>query len=96
MIINFSPQRRDDDLAIIKTDDILNIDGTDYDFSDIPEGGTLPADAVDCEFIIGDVERVNGELQLTIILPHTSNASEEQRFPEPLTVNTDGQVVLPE
>jgi len=95
MNINLSPQRRDDALTIIKNGDVLTINGTEYDFSQLPDGGTLPADAVDCEFVIGSVERVNGELELTLLLPHGANASEAARFPEPIIDPADGEVELP-
>ena len=95
MKINLSPQRRDDTLAVTKQGDILTINGTTYDFSQLPDGGTLPADAVDCEFVIGSVDRVNGELELTLLLPHGPNASEAARFPEHIIDPADGEVELP-
>ena len=95
MKINLSPQRRDDTLTVIKQGDTLTINGTDYDFTDLPDGGTLPADAVDCEFVIGSVDRVNGELELTLLLPHGPNATEAARFPEPIIDPADGEVELP-
>ena len=95
MKINLSPQRRNDVLTITKQGDTLTINGTDYDFTDLPDGGTLPADAVDCEFVIGSVDRVDGELELTLLLPHGANASEAARFPEPIIDPADGEVELP-
>jgi len=95
MKINLSPQRRDDTLSVFKQGDVLTINGTDYDFSQLPDGGTLPADAVDCEYVIGSVDRVNGELELTLLLPHGPNASEAARFPEPIIDPADGEVELP-
>ena len=95
MKINLSPQRRNDALTITKQGDTLTINGTDYDFTDLPDGGTLPADAVDCEFVIGSVDRVDGELELTLLLPHGANASEAARFPEPIIDPADGEVELP-
>ena len=95
MKINLSPQRRDDTLTVIKQGDVLTINGTEYDFTDLPDGGTLPAEAVDCEFVIGSVDRVNGELELTLLLPHGPNASEAARFPEPIIDPADGEVELP-
>jgi len=96
MNINLSPQRRDDTLTITKNGDVLTINGTDYDFTQLPDGGTLPAEAVDCEFVIGSVDRVNGELELTLLLPHGADASEAARFPEPIIDPADGQVELPQ
>jgi hypothetical protein len=95
MLINLSPQRRDDILTISKTGDTLTINGVSYDFSQLPNGATLPREAIDCEWIVSDVNRINGEIELTILLPHGANASHEARFPEPIIKNDDGQVVLP-
>jgi len=96
MKITLSPQRRDDTLTVIKQGDTLTINGTEYDFSQLPNGGTLPKDAVDCEWIISDVNRVGGELELTLLLPHSADASEAARFPEPIVDPADGQVELPQ
>ena len=95
MLINFSPTRSDRALEITKTGETLTINGESYDFSQLPNGATLPKEAIDCEWIVSDVNRVNGEIELTILLPHGANASHEARFPEPIVKNDDGQVVLP-
>ena len=95
MQINLSPQRRDDQLTVFKEGDVLTINGTAYDFTDLPDGGTLPAEAVDCEYVIGSVNRVNGELELTLLLPHGPNATEAARFPEPIINPADGELELP-
>jgi hypothetical protein len=95
MKINLSPQRREETLTVIKQGDVLTINGIDYDFSQLSDGGTLPADAVDSEFVIGSVDRVNGELELTLLLPHSADASEAARFPQPIIDPADGEVELP-
>ena len=96
MKLIFSPQRRDDILTLSKSGDALTVNGTVYDFSPLADGATLPREAIDCEWICGDVSRINGELEIPILLPHGPDASEAARFPEPLTVTIDGEVVLPE
>ena len=96
MIIKLSPQRREDTLEVTKTGDVLNINGINYDFTQLPEGATLPSEAVDCEYIVGDVTRTNGELEMTLLLPLGPNAPYEARFPEPITVLEDGPVALPQ
>jgi len=96
MKINLSPIRRDDSLEVTKSGDVLTINGVDYDFSQLPEGATLPRDAVDCEWLASDVERIDGELVLTLLLPHGPNASEAVRFPQPLLNVPDGLVELPQ
>ena len=95
MKLLFSPQRRDDTLTLSKSGDALTINGVPYDFSQLPDGATLPKEAIDCEWIVSDVNRINGEIELTILLPHGANASHEARFPEPINMTSDGQVVLP-
>lgn len=95
MKITLSPQRRDETLTVSKQGAILTINGTAYDFSVIPDGATLPKDATDCEWLASDVERINGELELTLLLPHGANASEAARFPEPIINPADGELELP-
>jgi len=95
MKLILSPQRLDGTLTITKQGDVLTINGAEYDFTSLPDGGTLPADAVDSEFVIGSVDRVGGELELTLLLPHGADASEAARFPEPIIEPADGEVELP-
>ena len=95
MHISFSPMRRDDTLEVSKTGDVLTINGETLDLSALPDGATLPADAVSCEWITGPIERIDGEIHLTLILPHGPNPSPEVAFPEPITVTVDGPITLP-
>lgn len=95
MVLRLSPQRRDDTLTINKSGDSLTINGVEFDFSQLPDGGLLPQNAVSCEWLESDVERINGELVLTLLLPHGADASEAARFPEPLVDVPDGVVELP-
>lgn len=95
MIITLSPQRRDDALVITKAGDVLTINGTEYDFTTLPDGTDLPASATDCEFLTGAISRVNGELQLSVIMPHAYDASEAARFPAPIIDPPDGPIVFP-
>ena len=95
MLINLSPIRSDQTLEIYKIGDALTINGESFDFSQLPDGATLPNEAIGCEWIVSDVHRVNGEIELTILLPHGADVFESARFPTPITMTTDGQVVLP-
>ena len=95
MHITLVPQRRDDSLSIVKSGDTLTINGVEFDFSPIPEGATLPADAVDSEFICGPVERIDGELHLSLLLPHGPNPPEHVAFPAPIIDPPDGPIALP-
>jgi hypothetical protein len=96
MNIALSPQRSDDTLIVNKRGDILTINGTAYDFSVVPDGATLPKDATDCKWLASDVERINGVLHLTLLLPHGVDASEAARFPQPIINPADGVLELPQ
>ena len=93
--INLSPQVRDGTLTVLKSGDALTINGVVYDFAPLTEGSTLPAEAIECEYFVGDVKRENGDIELTLLLPIGVNATEAQRYPEPITVTSDGAVMLP-
>jgi len=94
MIINFSPVRGDVQPTVSVSGDVLTINGATLDLSGIPEGATLPADAIASDWIAGPVTRSSGVLSVTLVSPHGANAPEETRFPEPITV-TSGVVVFP-
>ena len=96
MKITLSPTRSDAPLSINKQGDALTINGVTYDFSVIPGGATLPASAVDCEYITGNIERINGVLQISLVLPHGPNPSQAVAFPEPLINPADGVLELPQ
>ena len=95
MKLLFSPQRRDDVLILSKSGDALTVNGTVYDFSPLPDGATLPREAIGCEWICGDVSRINSELEIPILLPHGPNPPHARAFPEPLTVTANGPITLP-
>ena len=96
MKITLYPVRRDQPLTVGKQGDTLTINGIAYDFSVIPEGAALPASAVDCEFITGNIERINGVLHLSLILPHGPNPSQAVAFPAPIINPPDGVLELPQ
>lgn len=94
MHISFSPVRSDARLALSVNGDTLTINGEAFDFSGLPEGATLPQTAVTCDWLASDVERIDGEVSLTLILPHGPAAPAETLFPAPASVS-DGPVPLP-
>jgi hypothetical protein len=96
MKITLYTVRRDSQLTVGKQGDTLPINGIAYDFSVIPDGATLPASAVDCKFITGNIERINGVLHIPLILPHGPNPSQEVAFPAPIINPPDGILELPQ
>ena len=95
MRISFSPQRRDDALKALKTGDILTINGAAFDLSGIPDGATLPAEATGSEWFAGPIERIEGVLHVTLLLPAGPSPEPWQAFPESITVTEDGTIDVP-
>lgn len=95
MQIKLSPQRLNETLTATRAGDVLTLNGVDFDFDPLAEGATLPAEAIASKWIIGPVSRIDGELHLTLRLPHGPNPSRAVAFPEPLTVLEDGPIPLP-
>jgi len=95
MKINLSPQLRGDTLAVVKNGEVLTVNGEEFDLSPIGCGDTLPASAITSPWFTGQVDRINGELVLTMILPLPDNYSPAQAFPHPLVNVPDGVVMFP-
>lgn len=95
MLIQLSPQVRNDSIVVVRAGDVLTINGTAYDFTPLPEGAVLPASAIDCEYVVGDVTRRSGQIELTLLLPITWDASHAAAFPEPILNPPNGRIALP-
>lgn len=95
MFIALSPQRRDDTLTVSRQGDTLTINGDAFDFSDLPDGATIAAENSPSPWITGPIERVDGKLHLTLLLPHGPNPSEAVVFPAPIIDPPDGPIDLP-
>lgn len=95
MQITLSPVRLDETLTATRAGDVLTLNGEAFDFGPLPEGATLPAEAIASDWIVGPISRINGELHLTLRLPHGPNPSQAVAFPEPIRVTADGLIPLP-
>lgn len=95
MHITFSPQWRDASLSLSKFGDVLMVNGEEFDLSVVPDGATLPQDAISSDWFAGPVERIGGELHISVVLPHGPNPSQAVAFPQPITVNADGPIEVP-
>ena len=96
MKINLSPSRRDDQLSVSVAGEILTINDLAVDLSFVTEGIEVMAEEIGCDWLAGAVSRSDGNLELTLILPHGPNAPHETLFPEPIVVLSDGPVDLPQ
>lgn len=88
--------RRDDTLTLSKSGDTITINSDSFDFSTLPDGATIDALNIPCEFIVDKVERVSNTINITIILPHGSNPNSNVAFPTSIDVTVDGPITLPE
>jgi hypothetical protein len=95
MKISLSPMRCEGSLEVSKAGDVLTINGESFNFTSLPEGATIPAGIVPCDWIAGPVERVDGAINVTLILPHGPNPSEAVAFPSTIENPPDGVIDLP-
>ena len=94
MRITFIPQRRDDVLTLSRHGDVLTVTGDVLDFSPLPDGATLPASAISNAFVYGPVERMEGEICLSLLVP--CRDPEAWKLPPiAVTVTGNGPVDLP-
>ncbi|MBO9453333.1 hypothetical protein J7426_23945 [Tropicibacter sp. R16_0] len=94
MRISFVPIRRDERLEMSRAGDVLTLNGDVLDFSALPDGAILPRTAISNDWIAGDVERLQGQIHLSVLLPHGATAPAETLFPAPITAD-NGDVPLP-
>jgi hypothetical protein len=86
--------RCDERFDLIKSGDVLTVNGEAFDFGPLPEGATLPREAVTCDWLVSDVERIDGVIHLTLLLPHGPDAASEARFPVSILA-ADGPIPHP-
>lgn len=98
MKIKLSPLSTEERLTAEVNGDTLVLNGTPLNFSPLGEGDILPISAIDSPWIASDVTRTDGEISLTLRVPHGENAPRETLFPAafdvPMTVMA-GPVPLP-
>lgn len=95
MRIKLSPFSADETLVLSRSGESITINGMKLDFEALSDGAMLPATATGCPWLYGPVQRIDGELTLTVRLPHGAQASEQSRFPVDIVNPPDGRVQLP-
>lgn len=95
--ITLSPQFSDAQLTLVKSGSILAINGIEYDFSPLSNGDEIPSDAITDENIIGNITKNNGIINITVRMPYSdADAPESVRFPQPINLIEDGEIVFNE
>lgn len=69
MKITLKPQVCESRPSYEKDGDALIIGGDRFDFSPLPDGAILPEEAINSRWFPEDIKRVDGELQVTLIVP---------------------------
>lgn len=95
MHLKLSPVRSDDQLVLHRQGDVLTMNDKVYDFTPLPEGGTLPRLAVNCPWLASDVTRENGMLHMTLILPYAGQPLPDVLDPAAIIDPPEGVVTLP-
>ena len=96
MKINLSPMLSDESTAISVKNDVLTVNSQAFDFSQLPEGATLPQQAVGSHLIRSDVTRSGGQIVVSVLFTHKADASDAARFPQPIITTKNGPVELPQ
>ena len=89
--ISYSPQYGTQDITISKQGEVLTLNGETFDFSALEEGAEIDTE---CRHIVGTVKRLNGNIHITILLPHGVNSYFAPT--EPQEVMVDGDIALPD
>jgi hypothetical protein len=95
MRLIFHPVRSDAALDLRRRGDALEVNGTLFDFAALPEGAELPPEAMASPVFCGPVRRVDGGIEVNLLLPHGAGAGVVCRHPAPLDLTGDGPVNLP-
>ncbi len=100
MKITLYPQRCDDKLTLALQGERLTVSSDVLDLSAIPDGATVPMEAIDNPFICGPIERIDGELSVSLLLPRAApfgvfDEAGKMREPYELIITQDGDIALP-
>lgn len=95
MKIILSPTRCETQLSVSVIGDTLIVNDVAFDFGPLAEGAILPTEAVASDWFTGPVTRLNGQIEVTLALPHGAVAPHQTLFPDPVVTTTNGPVALP-
>lgn len=83
MKINLSPVRGEVKTELSVTGSTITLNGEEFNLSLLEDGATAEHGK------LGMVSRSGNDYELTVVQWHGKNASEEVRFPKPLTITGD-------
>ena len=97
MILTFIPQWGRGEGAYTVSGDVLTVNGTPWDFSDVPEGGdaTHTPETGEDHIFIGPIRRIDGVIHATLLGWLGEDAPPDLN-PDPITVEAgNGPVAIP-
>ncbi|MFK4824863.1 hypothetical protein ACI0FM_08750 [Paenochrobactrum sp. BZR 588] len=101
--ITLSPQFSDQILKIEKRGSVLTIGNKSCDFEQLADGSEIPAEAIENDCIVGGITKTNGIVNVTVLMPYSdvvsysnADAPERIRFPEPIMMIDDGEIIFNE
>ncbi|WP_300440669.1 hypothetical protein [uncultured Mameliella sp.] len=91
LTIVFAPVRREGELVLERQGNSLIANGAAYDLA------ALAAEESDSpgEGWVQSVRLTEEGLEVVVLLPHGADAPEAVRFPQPVTVEVDGEIAVP-
>lgn len=95
MKINLSPARGDETLTLSVEGNVVILNGEAYDLGFLNEGESISHEVFGSKWLTDKVSMIDGQLELSVILPYGPGAPESTRYPSPIVVLTDGPVDLP-
>ena len=96
MDIQFNTFLYETDLVVEVAGDTVILNGEVFDFVDLPNGATLPREAIDSIWFGDDVHRDDaGKLHLTLFRPYGWHAPDERREPVLMADLPDGVIEFP-
>ena len=97
MNIRVCGQRFEDgvSLEVEKRGKVLILNGEEFDFSPMLEGSTLPVQAINSDWFVGDASCSDGAISIHLRYPIPFNFSPEQATPQDLLSVPDGDVLFP-
>lgn len=96
--IALSPKFSEAMLRLEKSGNMLKLNGTPCHFETLnDDDDEIPSDAINCDWILGAIKKIDGIINLTIIMPYSnSEAPEYVRFPEPIMLIEDTEIIFNE
>lgn len=92
-ITQYVPAADSSEIAeLVKIGESLVLNGSVFDFAPLPDGASLPWEAINSNYFVGEVERVAGEIRAHLHLPSLSGEYGPFVFDNP----PDGPIVVGE